>query len=224
MHRSLARRLRVLRAERGLTVRQVAELSGVAKETISQVERGERHPYDRTLAKLAKAYEVPVEDLLEEPVLASPKAQAPHEPGPTGEASERPFPSLNQVREMFAPLADGLNHYCARWEERLPNLQGTREEVADFVANDQDFRAMISAVYEDEFRAIALALGLGTRYSESGLPRDVVAGFIRAETEEHSLMHRALQRYYAVGKALAESIKDKKEAERMRQVLSPSGV
>src|SRR5918992_933488 len=68
MHGSLARRLRVLRAERGLTVRQVAELSGVAKETISQVERGERHPYDRTLAKLAHAYGVPVEDLLEEPV------------------------------------------------------------------------------------------------------------------------------------------------------------
>jgi transcriptional regulator with XRE-family HTH domain len=77
MHGSLATRLRVLRAERGLTVRQVAELSGVAKETISQVERGERHPYDRTLAKLAHAYGVPIEDLLEEPVLAGPKADAP---------------------------------------------------------------------------------------------------------------------------------------------------
>jgi|SRR5215212_5569728 len=66
MHGSLATKLRVLRAERGLTVRQVAELSGVAKETVSQIERGERHPYDRTLAKLAHAYDVPVEDLLEE--------------------------------------------------------------------------------------------------------------------------------------------------------------
>jgi len=77
MHGSLATRLRVLRAERGLTVRQVAEISGVAKETISQVERGERHPYDRTLAKLAHAYGVPVEDLLEEPALAVGKAEAP---------------------------------------------------------------------------------------------------------------------------------------------------
>jgi transcriptional regulator with XRE-family HTH domain len=80
MHGSLATKLRVLRAERGLTVRQVAELSGVAKETISQIERGERHPYDRTLAKLAHAYDVPVKELLEEPVLASgasPKAEPP---------------------------------------------------------------------------------------------------------------------------------------------------
>jgi transcriptional regulator with XRE-family HTH domain len=77
MHGSLATKLRVLRAERGLTVRQVAELSGVAKETISQVERGERHPYDRTLAKLAHAYDVPVNELLEEPALAGKKAEAP---------------------------------------------------------------------------------------------------------------------------------------------------
>ena len=76
MHGSLATRLRVLRAERGLTVRQVAELSGVAKETVSQIERGERHPYDRTLAKLAHAYGVPIEELLEEPALAG-KADAP---------------------------------------------------------------------------------------------------------------------------------------------------
>jgi len=68
MHGSLATRLRVLRAERGLTVRDVAGLSGVAKETISQIERGERHPYDRTLAKLAQAYDVHVEELIEEPV------------------------------------------------------------------------------------------------------------------------------------------------------------
>src|SRR5215203_1029626 len=67
MHGSLATKLRVLRAERGLTVRQVAELSGVAKETISQIERGERHPYDRTLAKLAHAYGVPVGELIEQP-------------------------------------------------------------------------------------------------------------------------------------------------------------
>ncbi len=81
MYGSLATRLRVLRAERGLTVRQVAELSGVAKETISQVERGERQPYDRTLAKLARAYGVDVENLLvEEPV---PLAEGPQETGPT---------------------------------------------------------------------------------------------------------------------------------------------
>jgi len=114
MHGSLATRLRVLRAERGLTVREVAELSGVAKETISQVERGERHPYDRTLAKLAKGYGVPVEDLLEEPVLAGTpgKAEAPQE---TGRAN---------VHRLFAdrpPRAD--------WREAVDNSRRFRSQA-----------------------------------------------------------------------------------------------
>lgn len=76
MEGSLAQRLRVLRAEKGLTLRQAASLTGVAKETISDVERGVRHPHDVTVSKLAKGYGVPVEELLEEPVLSG-KADAP---------------------------------------------------------------------------------------------------------------------------------------------------
>ncbi len=105
MHRSLATKLRVLRAERGLTVRQVAETSGVAKETISQIERGERHPYDRTLAKLAHAYEIPVEELLETEERAVPFA----EPSETGRPPliERKAVQdwLRQVGASFALMA-----------------------------------------------------------------------------------------------------------------------
>jgi transcriptional regulator with XRE-family HTH domain len=70
---SLGMRLRVLRAERGLSLRQVEAATGVAKETLSEVERGVRHPYDTTLGKLAKFYGVPLEELLEEP--ADPKVE-----------------------------------------------------------------------------------------------------------------------------------------------------
>jgi transcriptional regulator with XRE-family HTH domain len=68
MQTSLGHRLRVLRAERGLTLREAASETGVAKETISDIERGIRHPHDVTLSKLARGYGVPVEDLLPEPV------------------------------------------------------------------------------------------------------------------------------------------------------------
>ena len=70
MQGTLARKLRVLRAERGLTLREAEQLTGVDKDTLSKIERGLRHPYDVTLSKLAKGYGVPVEDLLEEPALA----------------------------------------------------------------------------------------------------------------------------------------------------------
>lgn len=69
-----------MRAERGLTLREAASVTSVAKETISDIERGLRHPHDPTLAKIAKGYGVPVEELLEEPVPAG-KAEAPEEVG-----------------------------------------------------------------------------------------------------------------------------------------------
>ncbi len=79
-HGSLELKLRVLRAERALTIEQAAAKAGVTPETISDAERGRRHPYLPTLRKLAVAYDVPVEELLareaEEPVLAG-KAEAP---------------------------------------------------------------------------------------------------------------------------------------------------
>jgi len=61
---SLALKLRVLRAEQGLTIEEAAARAGVAPETISDAERGRRHPYLPTLRKIAKGYGVPVEELL----------------------------------------------------------------------------------------------------------------------------------------------------------------
>jgi transcriptional regulator with XRE-family HTH domain len=113
MHGSLATKLRVLRAERGLTVRQVAELSGVAKETISQVERGERHPYDRTLAKLAHAYDVPVEELLEEPALAG-KAEAPD----TGQ-SQTPTRTREESEQALARVLEPARAEALRDQQAL---------------------------------------------------------------------------------------------------------
>ena len=76
MQNILARKLRVFRAERGLTLREAEDVTGVDKDTLSKLERGLRRPFDVTLGKLAKGYGVDVEDLLEEPVLAG-KAEAP---------------------------------------------------------------------------------------------------------------------------------------------------
>jgi transcriptional regulator with XRE-family HTH domain len=61
---SLAERLRVLRAQRGMTLVEAAEQTGVGRDTLSDLERGRRHPVTPTLAKIAQGYGVPVEDLL----------------------------------------------------------------------------------------------------------------------------------------------------------------
>jgi transcriptional regulator with XRE-family HTH domain len=65
MKEPLGYRLKLLRIERGLTVRDVSELTGLAFTTVSRIEREEAHPHDITVAKLARAYQIPPTDLLE---------------------------------------------------------------------------------------------------------------------------------------------------------------
>jgi transcriptional regulator with XRE-family HTH domain len=75
---SLATRLRVLRAQRGLSLTDAANLAGIQRQTLAKLERGGTRPHDVTLSKIAAAYDVDVEDLLdlddEPPAL---KAEAP---------------------------------------------------------------------------------------------------------------------------------------------------
>jgi transcriptional regulator with XRE-family HTH domain len=110
MQESLGHRLRLMRVERGLSLREAARRAGVVKETISDIERGHTHPYDVTLAKLAKAYEVPVEELLE-PV---PLGEAPREAGPPEKSEEeRRSGYLRSWRAFVYKLVH-------RWEQDPP--------------------------------------------------------------------------------------------------------
>lgn len=59
------------RAEKRLSLRELARRSGVPAGTISGIERGQREPQILTLAKIADALEVDIEKLTEEPI--SPK-------------------------------------------------------------------------------------------------------------------------------------------------------
>jgi transcriptional regulator with XRE-family HTH domain len=65
MEGSLAERLRVLRARRGLTLVEAARKIGIGRDTLSNIERGRNHPLMPTLAKIANGYGVEVEELLE---------------------------------------------------------------------------------------------------------------------------------------------------------------
>ena len=62
----IAVKLQVLREERGLTHKEAAELANVTPQTLIDLERGKRPPYMPTVTKLARAYGVPVEELVEE--------------------------------------------------------------------------------------------------------------------------------------------------------------
>ncbi len=65
--------IRRLRAEKQMTVRELAQASGVNKNTISNLEHGLRKPRLVTLGKLADALGVPVEALEETPIPPQPR-------------------------------------------------------------------------------------------------------------------------------------------------------
>jgi DNA-binding XRE family transcriptional regulator len=62
----IAVKLRLLREERGLTQKEAAELANVSHWTLIYLESGKRAPYTPTVTKIARAYGVPVEELVGE--------------------------------------------------------------------------------------------------------------------------------------------------------------
>jgi DNA-binding XRE family transcriptional regulator len=63
---SIAVKLRSVREQKGLTQKEAAELAGVSHWTLSYLESGKRAPYMPTVTKIARAYGVPLEELLGE--------------------------------------------------------------------------------------------------------------------------------------------------------------
>ena len=59
-------KLRVLREQRGLTQKEAAELANVSHWTLIDLESGKRPPYMPTVTKIARAYGVSLEELVEE--------------------------------------------------------------------------------------------------------------------------------------------------------------
>ncbi|MBO5449764.1 MAG: helix-turn-helix transcriptional regulator [Ruminococcus sp.] len=57
-------RLKELRKSRGLTIRQLAELSGVSRSAISEIERNEIDLKVSTLVNLAKFFNCNLEDII----------------------------------------------------------------------------------------------------------------------------------------------------------------
>lgn len=67
LHR-IANLIRMRRAERGWTKRQLAEVAELSERTIQIVEGGERRVYDSTYGRLARALDIPLTDLIGEEV------------------------------------------------------------------------------------------------------------------------------------------------------------
>jgi transcriptional regulator with XRE-family HTH domain len=165
---SLAERLRVLRAQRGMTLVEAAERTGVGRDTLSDLERGRRHPTVPTLAKIAQGYGVPVEDLLEDWRQAYDNSrrfradakerlrehlelwEAARAEGDSDELRRRLLDEVGQILDeaknevlgkLLENVNDGLNHMAKPSPEGTPNAYW--EEVRKIDTLYHELRAMV---------------------------------------------------------------------------------
>jgi len=66
-------RLRAIRKQRGSTLEQLAELTGMSISTLSRVESGQRRPTLEVLLPLARAYSMPLDELVGAPATGDPR-------------------------------------------------------------------------------------------------------------------------------------------------------
>jgi transcriptional regulator with XRE-family HTH domain len=66
-------RLRRVREQRGLTLTEAAEQTGISKSTLSRLENGQRRPSLELLLPLAQMYQVPIDDLAGAPEVGDPR-------------------------------------------------------------------------------------------------------------------------------------------------------
>ncbi len=64
-----------MRDQRGLTLTQVAERTGISKSTLSRLETGQRRPSLELLLPLAQVYRVPIDDLVGAPEVGDPRVR-----------------------------------------------------------------------------------------------------------------------------------------------------
>jgi transcriptional regulator with XRE-family HTH domain len=115
------RKLKRLRAEKGLTMDALEERTGVSKRTISEIERGMRAPQALTLAKLAGALGVDMGELHEE---ETPKVSSrlSSEKAPE-EASEEERREREREEDLVAVVARWAKPYAERCIEEGEKLE-----------------------------------------------------------------------------------------------------
>src|SRR3954467_15257570 len=66
-------RLRTLRRQRGATLAQLSEATGISVSTLSRLESGDRRPTLELLLPLARAHQVPLDELVDAPPTGDPR-------------------------------------------------------------------------------------------------------------------------------------------------------
>ncbi|WFB05977.1 XRE family transcriptional regulator [Streptomyces sp. LX-29] len=68
-------RLKRLRAQRGVTLAELSEATGISKSTLSRLESGQRRPSLELLLPISQAHQVPLDELVGAPEVGDPRVR-----------------------------------------------------------------------------------------------------------------------------------------------------
>jgi transcriptional regulator with XRE-family HTH domain len=133
-------RLRALRRQHGATLEQVAGLTGLSISTLSRIESGQRRPTLEVLLPLARAYRVPLDELVGAPATGDPRIhpRPVHRDGATWIPLSRTPGGLNAFKQILPvpqTLPDHLDQRVHEGHEWLYVLNGTLR----LALGDKDF-------------------------------------------------------------------------------------
>lgn len=168
-------RLAELRERRALTLRELSEMSGVAADTINQIELGHRRPRPSTLRKLARALEVDVEEFYAEPALA----------GKGSAGAEQPAYRFADKSPETAPSLLDKALDAARQDEK----KGAQAVNRLFASEGTLRNTNISDFEEDKLRAELRTRGFPDEYFE-GFIWPLVVKAMRVDRLEQELARR----------------------------------
>lgn len=63
---NIGERIKTIRQEKGLSQYELAKRADISQSFLSYIEKGEKSPTVRTLEKITKAVEIPLEELVED--------------------------------------------------------------------------------------------------------------------------------------------------------------
>jgi transcriptional regulator with XRE-family HTH domain len=171
-------RLRELRAEQQLSLREVEERGGPNKDTMSLIERGVHKPQPQTFGRIAKALGMGVAELRSELEAAErPLAEAPP-------SQQLTLNGLLAEERRYRPTAQdvqALDHYLSRLQRELDEDKMRRPEVESALDIVRAFGPAVCASMSDE--TADLILVLGRRLLEKAKEMDILDTTDTTETE-----------------------------------------
>lgn len=186
----VGRRLREVRAWRGLSLRTVAELAGLSASYLSRIERGER-PVDRrsTLEALANALRVAPSELTGQPYAPADPAQA------AGHAAASPLRAVLRDIELGVPPEIA--------PRSLPELQADVASV--FVLTDASDYGALAGIVPPLLRELHTAVAGGSAAARPLLAHVLHSAFYLAKDLGHGDLAWAVSGHlHAAAAALSE--------------------